>query len=119
MTEMFIGPITQDWVNAYAHVSGDDNPLHIRQDGPTIVHGALLAALAERFVRHVLPSIEILSFRCRFVRPVPVGSGVVFRLGVQRQIVEQELTAIEQKVLLFVPGNRLAMLGECRYLPKP
>ena len=119
MTELFIGPITQDWVHAYAHVSGDDNPLHIRQDGPTIVHGALLAALAERFVMHVLPGIEILSLRYRFVTPVPVGSGVVFRLGVQRQIVEQERTAIEQKVLASIPGSRPAMLAECRYLPKP
>jgi acyl dehydratase len=115
MSELLVGPIDQDWVAAYAQASGDDNPLHIRKDGPTIVHGALLAALAERFILQALPGIRILSLRLRFITPVRVGNKVSFRLGAQRQSQGEERPIVEQKIMVSVPGQRPAVLIECRF----
>jgi acyl dehydratase len=116
MTELLVGPISQEWVNAYAHFSGDDNPLHTGQGGATIVHGALLVALAERFVASVKPGAELLSLKCRFVAPVPVNSFLAFKLAAQRQLEEGGRRITDQKVVASMPDGRPALLAECRYI---
>lgn len=119
MSETVIGPIDRDWIAAYAAASGDDNPLHVRQDGPTIVHGALLAALAERFILQAIPAIRIVSLRLRFITPVLAGESIAFRLGAQRRFDDEGKPMTDQKLTLSVPGKRPSALIECRYEPVP
>ena len=116
MNDALVGPITAEWIGAYALASGDDNPLHRSAAGPAIVHGALLVALTERYLRDALPGVAIQSLRFVFLSPVQAGSMVQFRLGAQRQIAADGVRLIERRVTLGLPGQRPAALADCRYI---
>lgn len=81
--------VTQDDVDLYARVSGDDNPIHIDEDfaaatpfGTRIAHGMLTLGLVVPLMREVF---EVTGFsmgvnygmnKVRFPAPVPVGSRI-------------------------------------------
>ena len=81
--------ITQDEVNLYAKVSGDDNPIHLDADfaastpfGTRIAHGLLTLSLVVPHMREIFKvtgvgmGINYGMNRVRFPAPVPVGSRV-------------------------------------------
>lgn len=81
--------VTQEEVNLYAQVSGDDNPIHIDADfaadtpfGTRIVHGLLTLSLVVPLMRQVFRitgagmGINYGLNRVRFPAPVPVGSRI-------------------------------------------
>lgn len=81
--------ISQEDVNVFAQVSGDDNPIHLDQEfasktpfGGTIAHGLLTLSLvvplmAEVFeVTGVAMGINYGLNKVRFPAPVPVGSRI-------------------------------------------
>jgi len=84
--------VTQDDVDLYARVSGDDNPIHLDADfaaatpfGGTIAHGMLTLGLVVPLMREVF---EVTGFsmgvnygmnKVRFPAPVPVGSRIRVR----------------------------------------
>lgn len=84
MTSWQLGPLGQDWVEAYASASGDDNPMHRGQNA--IVHGALLLALMEQFVIEIAADRQVEQLEARFIKPVAVGSQIVFTLGASRSL---------------------------------
>jgi acyl dehydratase len=84
MTFSHIGPLGQDWVDAYANASGDDNPIHRGENA--IVHGALLLILMERFVLANVQNRRVEQLEVLFLRSVPVGSHISFSFGAERQL---------------------------------
>ena len=81
--------ITQDEVNQYAKVSGDDNPIHLDADfaastpfGTRIAHGLLTLSLVVPHMREIFKvtgvgmGINYGMNRVRFPAPVPVGARV-------------------------------------------
>ncbi len=78
------GVISQDRVQDYADVSGDDNPIHtdaavargIGLDG-TIIQGMLLMALADQALGVWLPAASCRRLSVRFARPAATGTSIV------------------------------------------
>lgn len=81
--------ITQDEVNLYAKVSGDDNPIHLDEEfaaatpfGTRIAHGLLTLSLVVPHMREIFRITEVgmgINYglnKVRFPAPVPVGSRV-------------------------------------------
>ena len=81
--------ITQDEVNLYAKVSGDDNPIHLDADfaastpfGTRIAHGLLTLSLVVPHMREIFKvtgvgmGINYGMNKVRFPAPVPAGSRV-------------------------------------------
>lgn len=81
--------VTQEEVDLYAKVSGDDNPIHIDADfaaatpfGTRIAHGLLTLSLVVPLMREVFQvtgvgmGINYGMNRVRFPAPVPVGSRI-------------------------------------------
>ncbi len=88
--------VTQDKVNAFAEVTGDDQWIHIDPDraketpfGGTIAHGYYTLSLAPRF-SYDLFRLEGVAFglnyglnKVRFPAPMPVGDRVRMRMELQ------------------------------------
>src|SRR3954452_15442997 len=84
--------VTQDQLNAFAEVTGDDQWIHVDEEraaqtpfGGTIAHGLLTLSLGPRF-SYDLYNVEGVAFalnygfgKVRFPAPVPVGSKVRMR----------------------------------------
>src|SRR5215217_791295 len=84
--------VTQDTIDAFAEVTGDDQWIHIDPDrakdtpfGGTIAHGYYTLSLAPRFTEQIL-SLEGFAFavnyglnKVRFPAPLPVGGKVRMR----------------------------------------
>ncbi|WP_156760065.1 MaoC family dehydratase [Microbacterium karelineae] len=84
--------VTQEEVDLYAKVSGDDNPIHIDAEfaaatpfGTRIAHGLLTLSLVVPLMREVFHvtgvgmGINYGMNRVRFPAPVPVGSRIRVR----------------------------------------
>ena len=88
--------VTQEDVNAFAEVTGDDQWIHLDQEraketpfGGTIAHGYFTLSLAPRF-SYDLFSLEGIAFginyglnKVRFPAPMPVGGRVRMRMQLQ------------------------------------
>lgn len=81
--------ITQEEVDLYARVSGDDNPIHVDEEfaaatpfGTRIAHGLLTLSLVVPHMREVFQITEVgmgINYglnKVRFPAPVPVGSRI-------------------------------------------
>ena len=81
--------VTQEDVNDYARLSGDDNPIHLDAEfaastpfGTRIVHGLLTLSLVVPLMREVFQvsgasmGINYGMNKVRFPAPVPVGSRI-------------------------------------------
>ena len=88
--------VTQEDVNAFADVTGDDQWIHLDQErakdtpfGGTIAHGFFTLSLAPRF-QYELFTLEGVAFavnyglnKVRFPAPMPVGGRVRMRMQLQ------------------------------------
>ena len=78
-------------VDAFAALSGDDNPLHLDEAfashtrfGTRVVHGILASSLFSTVFGTLYPGATYVSQQLRFVAPIPVGASVVARVEVLR-----------------------------------
>ena len=98
---------------AYAHASGDHNPIHQDEDFAksvglenVIAHGMFTMALAGRYISDVVGGSErVREFSARFTKPVVVPAGVDVELtlsakvtAVEGDLVKVDLTAACQDV---------------------
>lgn len=79
------GLVTIERVLAFARASGDDNPIHFspkhaRDVGleTPILHGMFIAARFEALLESIRDHNTV-TLQVRFVRPVPVGSALIFK----------------------------------------
>jgi acyl dehydratase len=76
--------VTQEQITAYAHASGDHNPIHVDPDFArsvglpgTIAHGLLdMAILTEAVARWAGGYDQVASVACRFSKPLLPGETV-------------------------------------------
>jgi len=73
--------------DAFARLSGDDNPIHCDPDfaarthfGRTVAHGALLCAVLRRLVDDLYPGARQLSQNTQYPAPSPVGEALRFEV---------------------------------------
>jgi acyl dehydratase len=136
-----IGPgewreVTQDDVDAFARLSGDDQWIHVDTDrartespfGTTVAHGNLTLALIDGFRRELVEStgyklgVNYGWNRVRFPAPVPTGSrvrGTIETISVEE--VGQGWWQVIQKATVEVEGSeKPACVGESvgRVLPE-
>ena len=77
--------VTQAQINAYAHASGDINPIHVNEEFArmvglpgTIAHGMLdLGILVDAIARWAGGSDRVASVACRFSKPLLPGDTII------------------------------------------
>ena len=107
---------------AYAHASGDQNPIH--QDEAValsvglpgvIAHGMLTLGLAARAVTEWLPGAEVLEFGSKFTNPVVVpaegAAEVVFSAVVKKVEPEESGDGTRVQLLLTATHEGTKVLG--------
>ena len=115
--------ITAEDVQAFADVTGDDNPLHLDAEyaattklGKPVVHGVLVLGLVSKVLGRDFPghgSIAV-SLSTKFLRPVPVGAEVRIEVKVSEKI--ERFKHIKMKVYAYL-GKKMAMGGEAVLIP--
>ncbi len=97
-------PVTEQVIERFAEVSGDDNPVHLdeayaaqTQFGTRIAHGMLSAAFISAVIGTRLPGYGsiYLSQSLRFRRPVKIGDTVVVTAKVTALDFEKARATIE------------------------
>jgi 3-oxoacyl-[acyl-carrier protein] reductase len=113
-------------VDAFAALSGDDNPLHMndayaRTSGfqGRVVHGMLLAAWLSRVLGTHFPGPGVLwlSQSIRFARAVYIGDSVEVVVRVKHKAVELRTLVLETTVL--GPDGSPVLTGEARTMMLP
>jgi acyl dehydratase len=104
--------LTAEDVNAFAQVTGDDNPLHVDEEyarttrfGKPIVHGVLLLGVISKVLGRDFPghgSVAV-ALSCRFLRPVPVGSEISVEVKVSEKIEARK--HVKMKVYCYIGGK--------------
>ena len=71
--------------NAFARLSGDDNPIHVDPEfsartrfGRTVAHGALLCSVLRGLVETIMPGGRQLSQKTQYPAPSPTGEALRF-----------------------------------------
>lgn len=110
-------------VEAFADVTGDDNPLHVDEEyasgtrfGHTVVHGVLLIGIISKVLGRDYPghgSIAV-SISAKFLRPVPVGSEVEIEIRVAEKIERHRHVRLRVYVYL---NKKMAVGGEAVVIP--
>lgn len=88
--QTIVHTVTEAEVNAFGHLSGDLNPLHMEQSfaerspfGQRVVHGLLTAALVSAAHTHLTgPGFAYVGQELRFLGPVYIGDTVTINVCV-------------------------------------
>jgi len=113
---------SQEKVNEFALVSGDDNPLHIDPDfasssrfGHTIVHGAFLTSLISRVLGREFPGMGTIyiSQKSRFLAPVACTEKVRVVLEII-EVGERGKVTLDTQILS--QSGELVVKGEARVI---
>jgi 3-hydroxybutyryl-CoA dehydratase len=115
--------ISAEDVQAFADVTGDDNPLHVDEEyakgtrfGHTVVHGVLLLGIISKVLGRDYPghgSIAV-SISAKFLRPVPVGSEIQIEVRVAEKI--EKYGHVRLRVYAY-RDKKLAVGGEAVVIP--
>ena len=122
-TASFERTITQLDVDAFAHLSGDQNPLHVDRSyavaasyGGRVVHGMFLGALMSQLVGMRLPGKRalLMSESLEFKKPVHVGDtvlveGIIVRTSASTRIIELGVS-ITVKGIIVAAGQARVMV---------
>ena len=115
--------VTAEDVQAFADVSGDDNPLHLDAEyaattpfGQPIVHGAFLLGIVSKVLGRDYPghgSVAV-SLSAKFVRPVPVGSEIKVEVKVVEKV--EKHGHVRSKIYVYT-GGKMALGGDAVFIP--
>lgn len=115
--------ITADEVRTFASLTGDDNPIHVDPEyakdtrfGKPIVHGILLLGYISKILGHDFPGHGTIavSISTRFLRPVPVGTEVEFKITIFDKIEERK--QVKARVRAWVEDETV-LGGEAIIIP--
>ncbi len=110
-------------VQAFADVTGDDNPLHVDAEyaattrfGGPVVHGVFILGLASKVLGRDFPghgSVAV-SLSAKFLRPVPVGAEVTVEVKVAEML--EKYRHVRIRLYAYV-GGKLCVGGEAVVIP--
>ena len=116
--------LTQDDVQKFADVTGDDNPLHVDEEyaaetrfGKPIAHGVLLLGIISKVLGRDFPghgSVAV-SLSARFLRPVLVGTEVKIEVKVTEKIDKRK--HVKLRVYGYNEDGKMAVGGEAVVIP--
>jgi acyl dehydratase len=117
--------LTMEDVQAFADITGDDNPIHIDEAagqasrfGRPVVHGVYVLGLASKVLGRDFPgpgSIAV-SLSAKFLRPVPVGEEVTIEVKVAEKI--ERHGHVKMRMYAYT-GGKMALGGEAVVIPPP
>ena len=115
--------LTSADVQAFADVTGDDNPLHVDADyaattrfGRPVVHGVFILGLASKVLGRDFPghgSVAV-SLSAKFLRPVPVGEEVTVEVKVAEKL--EKYRHVRIRLYAYV-GGKMCVGGEAVVIP--
>ena len=116
--------VSADDVQAYADVSGDDNPLHTDPEyaagtafGQPIVHGAFLLGIVSKVLGRDYPghgSVAV-SLSAKFLRPVHLASTVRVEVKVAETI--ERFGHVRCRITVYNEAGKTALGGEAVVIP--
>ena len=113
---LFERTITQDDLNGFADVSGDDNPIHVDAAyaatttfARPVAHGMFLFSLVRSQLRRRWPEARLTEQRLTFSAPTPVGSSVTVRL----LVVAAEGDCLRVATTVTSQDGSVGLDGEC------
>lgn len=81
--------LSQADFDAFAHLSGDDNPIHVdpgfaagTRFGRTVAHGVLLCSILRAMAERLVPDARQLSQQLKFPAPSYAGEPLRFRVRI-------------------------------------
>jgi 3-hydroxybutyryl-CoA dehydratase len=117
--------ITAEDVQAFADLTGDDNPLHIDAEfaagtrfGKPVVHGVLLLGIISKVLGRDFPgpgSIAV-AISAKFLRPVPVGSTITVEVKIAEKL--EKYRHVRMRVYVYV-GKKMSVAGDATLIPPP
>ncbi|MDZ4701434.1 MAG: MaoC family dehydratase [Rhodothermales bacterium] len=122
-TFSFTRTISQADVQAFADVSGDDNPLHIDPAfaatttfGKPIVHGVFLLGIVSKVLGRDFPgagSVAV-ALSAKFLRPVVVDSEITVEVKIAEKVENRK--HIRAKLYVY-SGGKMCVGGEATLIP--
>jgi 3-hydroxybutyryl-CoA dehydratase len=115
--------VTEQVIEAFAEVSGDDNPVHLDEDfakttsfGTRIAHGMLSGAYISAVIGTRLPGYGsiYLSQTMRFRRPVKIGDEVSVKATITALDADKGRATIET---IATVGGKAVVEGEALVMP--
>ncbi len=116
--------ISEEDVQIFARITGDDNPLHVDAEyakntrfGDRIVHGVFLLGLISKVLGRDFPgpgSVAV-SISCRFLRPVRVNSEVRVSVKIVEKLEQRRY--VKAETFVFTDANKKALVGEATIIP--
>lgn len=108
--------ITPEQVMAFAHASGDHNPIHLSDEAAraaglpgAVLHGMFVVGQLEAFLAR-MDGFSIAEMQVRFVRPVPVGRA----LALSARPIGTADAHLHLRLLVKIDANVLVAMGEAR-----
>jgi len=114
--------LTQDDLDRFAAVSGDDNPIHVDPEfaartpfAVPVAHGMLLYSLVRAELRRWVPDGRQRAQRLRFSAPTPAGATVTVRLEAGAAVIDERTGATVLPVTTTVTGDTgaVGLAGDC------
>jgi acyl dehydratase len=122
-TFSFSRHISQADVNAFAAVSGDDNPLHLDPAfaatttfGKPIVHGVFLLGVVSKVLGRDFPghgSVAV-ALSAKFLRPVVVDSEITVEVKIAEKVENRK--HVRAKIYVYCAG-KMCVGGEATLIP--
>ncbi len=116
--------ISEEDVQTFARITGDDNPLHVDAEyaentrfGDRIVHGVFLLGLISKVLGRDFPgpgSVAV-SISCRFLRPVRVNSEVRVSVRIVEKLEQRRY--VKAETFVFTDADKKALVGEATIIP--
>ena len=116
--------ISREDVQAFADLSGDDNPIHVDDayiaestdfEKP-IVHGVLLLAIVSKVLGRDFPghgSVAV-ALSAKFIRPVLIDSEITVEVKISEKIEKRKM--IKAKIYVYCRG-KMTVGGEATFVP--
>lgn len=114
---------SQQNVNVFAGLCGDDNPLHVNPEygknsmfGGTIVHGIFVSSLFSTLLGRSLPGAVYVSQSLQFKKPVLTGSPVSATIVVQEIVDKKKGILATMRTTVNLSDGSIAVDGEGKVL---
>lgn len=116
--------ISDDDVREFAHLSGDDNPIHLddayakeTRFGKRIVHGILVSSLLSKVIGMQLPGqgTIYLSQELKFLKPVYIGQKITAEVEIVE--IDKQKNRMKLDTKAYNEEHECVLSGEAKVIP--